>query len=274
MRDMASLPTMRPFFAQEHPIAISHRGGAAIWPENTMVAFEESWELGYRFFETDLHLSRDGVVVLLHDHTLERTTDGGGYVWDRTLSELQQLDAGYWFGPEHGYPFRGSDLTIPSLEELLVALPDAFFTLEMKLGLADPVEALLRKLDARDRVVVAGYRDGWIRRFRRLTGGRVPTSTARGEIAAFWGVSRLGRGLTVDAAALQVPPRHRGLKVLDAPFVAAAHAVEKQVHAWTIDDAAQMDYLLDLGVDGIMTDRPDVLKEVLLQRGKGGPWNG
>lgn len=265
---------MRPFFSQEHPIAISHRGGAAIWPENTMLGFQQSLDLGYRFFETDLHLSSDGVVVLMHDHTLERTTEASGYVWDRTLSELQELDAGYWFGADAGYPFRGNGLKIPSLEELLTALPDAFFTLEMKLGLAEPVDALLRRLDAWDRVVVAGYRDGWVRRFRRLSGGRVPTSTARGEIAIFWGVSRLGRGLTIDAAALQVPPRHRGLKILDGSFVAAAHAVGKQVHAWTIDDPVQMEYLLDLGVDGIMTDRPDLLKEVLVKRGKGGPWNG
>lgn len=253
---------------------MSHRGGAQVWPENTMQAFGQSHDLGYRFFETDLHLSRDGVVVLMHDHTLERTTDGGGNVWDRTVSELRELDAGYWFRPEDGYPFRGNGMKIPTLEELLTTLTDSFFTLEMKLSLAEPVDALLRRLDVWDRVVVAGYQDRWIRGFRRGTGGRVPTSAARSEIAVFWAASRLGRGLRLAAAALQVPPTHRGLRILDSGFVAAAHAVGKQVHAWTIDDPTEMDYLLDLGIDGIMTDRPDLLKEVLMKRGKGGPWNG
>jgi glycerophosphoryl diester phosphodiesterase len=265
---------MHPFFAQEHPIAFSHRGGALLWPENTLEAFQRSYELGYRFFETDLHLTRDGLLVLFHDDTLERTTDGTGLVIDRTMRDLEALDAGYWFGPEHGYPYRGKGITIPALEDVLRAFPDCYFTLELKHGDAEaPLGDVIRRLDAWDRLIVGGYRDSWLWRFRQETGGRVATSTGRWEIGAFWMLSRVRRGLRLAAVALQVPPVHKGLTVLDEPFVRAVHAVGKQVHAWTIDSALEINRMLDLGVDGIMTDRPDILKDVLIERGRGGPWN-
>jgi len=264
---------MRPFFTQEHPIAFSHRGGAGLWPENTMEAFQSSYGLGYRFYEMDLHLSRDGTLVVLHDHSLERTTNGGGYVWDHDLEDLERLDAGHWFGPDRGYPYRGSGLSIPTVEEVLITFPDAFFTLEMKLDLAVPVSELISRLNAWDRVMVAGFQDGWLRAFRRITGGRVATSTSRGEIVAFWSFSRAKLGLSMVASAFQVPPAQNGITILDRRFLEAAHAVGKHVHVWTIDEPDEMRSFLDMGVDGIMTDRPDVLKEVLVERGRGGPWN-
>ncbi len=263
-----------PFFSHEHPIAISHRGGAGLWPENTLHAFQESYDLGFRSFETDLHLSRDGEIVLLHDHTLERTTDGNGLVWDLSAAELGSLDAGFWFGPESGYPFRDKGLRVPMLEEVLTTFPDTFFTLEMKMSLAGPVTDLIRRLNAWDRVIVAGYHDSWVRAFRRATGGRVATSTARGEIGLFWAASRIRRGFRMHASVLQVPLRHWGIRLLDERFLSAAHAAGMQVHAWTIDDPAQMGGLLDLGADGIMTDYPDLLMEVMVGRQSGGPWNG
>ncbi|MFQ5968575.1 MAG: glycerophosphodiester phosphodiesterase [Acidimicrobiia bacterium] len=265
---------LHPFLAQEHPIAFSHRGGAALWPENTMEGFQQSYQLGYRFYETDLHLTRDDQIVLVHDDTLDRTTNGSGTVGDYTAAELQSLDAGYRFQPEEDYPFRGNGLTIPTLVEVLTTWPDTFFTLELKHGgMAKPLAELINRHDLWDRVLVAGYKDGWLKEFRTETGGRVATSTSRGEIGAFWLMSRNHRGLRLAGIALQVPMYYGPMTVVDRSFVEAAHTVGKQVHAWTIDDGAEMSLLLDMGVDGIMTNRPDTLKKLLIARGAGGPWN-
>ena len=259
-------------FAREHPIAFSHRGGRLRWPENTMLAFRNSAELGYRYFETDLHLSADGVLMVFHDDTLDRTTDGSGPVDGYTAAELKAFDAAFRFGSDRGWPFRGQGVTIPTLEELVTALPDASFTLELKqAGLAGPLVTFIERHDLWDRVMVGGYADEWMRELRRLSGGRVPTSSPRHETLLFWLISRIGIGFPIGADALQVPVTHNNLTVVDRRFVRAAHRVGKQVHVWTINEAPEMHRLLDLGVDGLMSDVPDVLLEVMAERGAGGP---
>jgi len=259
-------------FALEHPIAFSHRGGRLRWPENTLLAFRKSEELGYRYFETDLHLSADGVLVVFHDDTLDRTTDGSGPVDGYTASELKRFDAAFRFGSDQGWPYRGQGVTIPTLEEVVTALPDASFTLELKQsGLADPLVAFIERHNLWGRVMVGGYGDDWMKELRRLSNGRVSTSSPRHETLLFWLFSRFGIGLPIKADALQVPVTHGNLTVVDRRFIQAAHRAGKQVHVWTINESSEMHRLLDLGVDGLMSDVPDVLLEVLAQRGSGGP---
>ena len=240
-----------------------------------MEAFQNAYDMGFRFFETDLHFSRDRRPVVFHDDVVDRTTSGTGLVADRSVHQLAELDAGYWFKPEEDYPARGQGIRIPPLEELLTTFPDCYFTLELKhAGMAHSLALLIRRLDRWDSLIVGAANDRWTAAFRVETGGRVATSAGQWTILGAWLTSRIGRGLKVAAAAFQVPLVHRGLTVIDREFVAAAHAAERQVHAWTVDQPSEMKALLDLGVDGIMSDRPDVLKKVLIERGEGGPWNG
>ncbi len=266
---------MRPFFRHEHPIAMAHRGSRLLWPENTMVAFEGAVRLGYRYLETDVHASSDGVLVCLHDDTLDRTTDGSGKVWGRSWAELRDLDAGFRFPGDGDFPFRGRGVTIPSFEELVTTYPQAMVTVDLKQSgieglLADAVD----RLDLWDRIIVGSFRDGRLRRFRRLTEGRVATSSGPQETLRVWLAARRGTPSPIPADALQVPVRYGLLTLVDERTVAAAHAAGKQVHVWTVNEPGEMRRLLDLGVDGLITDRPDLLRDLMLQRGCGGPWHG
>jgi glycerophosphoryl diester phosphodiesterase len=249
------------------PTAFSHRGGRLLWPENTLYAFQQSYDLGFRFFETDLHLTKDGQIVLFHDDYLDRTTDGSGDVWDYTLDELKAFDAAFRFGADRGWPFRGQGITVPTLEEIVTALPDIFMTLELKQGgLEHALVDLVQRLDLWDRVIVGGFDDAWARAVRRTSNGRIPVSSGKQETRAFWLASRLGIGLRTPAAALQVPVAYGNLTIADQRFLAAARRAGKPVHIWTVNDADEMHRLLDMGVDGLMSDRPDVLKAVFQER--------
>lgn len=256
------------------PIAFAHRGGAALWPENTLAAFEGAVALGYRYIETDVHMTRDGKIVCFHDATLERTTDGRGRVADLDLAELSRLDAGYRFTRDGvTYPFRGQGLRVPTLEEALALCPDLQLNVEIKQASPAMERALWEEIDrlgAHERLLVAAAHDPLVHRFRALR-PRLPMPTSPGVrgVLRFWlgvrtGLSRFDR---YPFSALQVPPSYRGLTVVDRAFVEAAHAHGVHVHVWTIDDPSDMHALLDLGVDGVMTDRPDVLKDVMIERG-------
>jgi len=256
-----------PLFAV-HPTAYSHRGGRLLWPENTVFAFQQSYDLGFRFFETDLHLTKDGVVVLFHDDYLDRTTDGTGNVWDYTVEELKEFDAAFRFGADRGWPYRGQGITAPSLEEIVTTFPGIRLTLELKQGgLEEPLVAVLERLDLWDRVIIGGFDDRWARAVRKASGGKALTSSGSRETRAFWLASRAGIGLRTPAAALQVPVRHGNLTIADDRLIAAAHKSGKQVHVWTVNEPEEMRRLLDMGVDGLMSDRPDILKAVFEERG-------
>jgi glycerophosphoryl diester phosphodiesterase len=253
---------------------MAHRGSRLLWPENTMEAFQGAVDLGYRYLETDLWPTSDGVLMAFHDATLDRTTNGTGPISERTLAEVKQLDAGYNHEVDGDHPHRGNGVTVPTLEELLVAFPEAVFTLDLK---APRIEALLfsmlSRLAATERVIVGSFSDAKLRRFRSISSGRVATSSGPRETAQALGRARLGRPIRIEADALQVPDRAGPVRVVSQTVVAAAHAVDKEVHVWTVNDRAHMEELLDAGVDGIITDRPDILREVMIGRGSGGPWN-
>lgn len=257
------------------PVNWAHRGASARVPENTLEAFREGLEDGAGGLELDVHLTLDGEVVVIHDPTVDRTTDGSGAVARMTLADLRRLDAGHRFSPDRGssFPYRGQGTRVPTLAEVYDAFPEAFLNIEIKEarpGVEGAVLRVIRGAGAEGRTLIASNRHGVIRRFRRLAGGSIPTGASRREITAFylWSRPRL-EGLCRPAYdALQVPVEHRGIEIITRRFVEAAHARGARVDAWTINDAAEMRRLLDLGVDGIMTDRPDQLARVLGEGGR------
>jgi glycerophosphoryl diester phosphodiesterase len=244
-------------------LAFAHRGGA-FHPElegleNTLAAFELAVSLGYHYLETDVHVTRDGVLLAFHDDILDRVTDRSGAIADLTLEEVNRALIG---GREQ----------VPTLARLFDEFPDARFNIDIKSERA--VDALARFVGDRgawDRVLVGSFSARRIRRFRALTRGRVPTTAHLVEILAFRFLpsGRLADLLTRGrVAALQIPHR-RGRWIVATPgLVRRAHSAGKHVHVWTVDDPSEMRELLDRGVDGLMTDRTDVLKTVLLERGQ------
>lgn len=253
------------------PVPIAHRGSRLLWPENTLEAFESAIHLGYAHLETDLHMTKDGVLVCHHDATVDRTTNGTGPVRAHTWAELQKLDAGYRHRSKDGYRFRAGGVRIPSLEEAVKAFPDVRFIVDMKAdGMEEALVALIERHALHDRFIVGSFHDHRLERFRQVSRGSVPTSTGR-EISRLWVLaSRVGRGVPTEAQALQLPTQMRGVRVVDEKLVASAHRAGLQVHVWTVNRTEDMAKYLDIGVDGIITDRPDLLKNVLIERGEWG----
>ncbi len=245
-----------PFLDWPGPLPFAHRGGASEAPENTMPAFEHAVGLGYRYLETDAHVTADGVLIAFHDDRLDRVTDRTGLVADLPWSEVQRARVD---GRE----------PIPLLEDLLGAWPDVRVNIDPKHdAVAEPLAAALLRTGAVDRVCVGAFSDKRIAKVKVLTGPGLCTSMGPREVARLLSVSRGGPGRGgIQSACAQVPPRQGRVNLVTRRFVDAAHRFGAQVHVWTIDDRAEMARLLDLGVDGIMTDRPQVLKELLVERG-------
>ena len=266
-----------PALRHEHPIAMAHRGSMLLWPENTMTAFQGAVDLGYRYLETDLQISRDGVLVAFHDNTLDRTTDGRGPGSDYLWEELREMDAGYRFqpagseAPDGGFPYRSRGVRIPALEALMTAYPEAVVSLDLKgEGLEEPLVELINRLDLWDRVIVGSFKGDRLKRFRSLAARPVATSAGPGEALRFVTASRLRRLPRLAADALQVPIK-QWITVVSARTVATAHAAGLPLSVWTINDPEEMRCLLDLGVDGLITDRPDLLRALLEERGRPPP---
>lgn len=240
------------------PMVIAHRGSRLLWPENTMAAFQGAVDLGMRWLETDLHLARDGVVVCIHDDTVDRTTDGAGAVGAFSSSELGLLDAGRALSS-----WSGERLAIPTLEEVLVTYPDVGLVLDLKQDrLEQYLLDLLHRLDATHRVVVGSFSDRRLRTFRTLAGDAVATSGGPWRIASIrFGLSRGA----VDA--IQVPERFGPIEVVSASLVGRYRARGLATHVWTVNDESDMHRLLEWGVTGIITDRPDLARRVFEERG-------
>lgn len=249
------MPARWAFLDHQGPIAFAHRGGASEHPENTMPAFAHAVGLGYHYLETDVHSTADGVLVAFHDDKLDRVTDRTGVIAELPWDVVRQARLG--------------TEPIPLLADLLSAWPDVRVNIDIKH--AESIAPLVEVLDAtgaHDRVCVASFSGRRLARFRALTGGRICTATGPLDIARLR-LARIGLASGGFApACAQVPVRQGPIVVVDRGFVDAAHRRRLAVHVWTIDDAAEMERLLDLGVDGLMTDRPTVLKEVLVRRGQ------
>ena len=255
----------------EYPIAMAHRGSGLLWPENTMVAFQGAVELGYRYLETDLQMTRDGALVTIHDDTVDRTTDRSGLVSDYSLDELRTLDAGYRFERDGGHPYRGQGVRIPTLEELVTAYPEGIFTLDLKSdGMEETLVELIGRLGIWDRVIVGSFSGSRLRRFRNLVDRPVATSAGPAETLLFVVAARTRLPYRGRADSFQVPVRGRGITIVDHRTVRAAKQLGIPLIVWTINDRAGMVELLDLGVDGLITDRPDLLRTVLAERRREG----
>jgi glycerophosphoryl diester phosphodiesterase len=258
---------------RDRPANIAHRGGAKIAPENTLEGFREGLGAGADVLELDVHLTADGHLVVIHDDTVDDTTDGSGPVREMTLAEVKRLDAGYDFPPDGGdeHPYRGKGVRVPTLEEVYGEFPDVPMNVEIKGKRPGVEEALWRAIEeagAEGRTLVVSARTGPIVRFREVSGGRVATASSTKEMLSFDLLSRLGlaRLLRPSYAALQGPEYYPGrlrIHMVTPGFVRAAHELGLRVDVWTIDREADMRRLLGYGVDGIMTDRPDVLARLL-----------
>jgi glycerophosphoryl diester phosphodiesterase len=266
----------------QRPLVYAHRGGAALRPENTVAAFDHGLSLGADGLELDVRLSRDGVVVVHHDATLERTTDGHGFVADHLSAELLRLDAGYRFhtpgtGNGGGFRFRGHGIQIPTLASVLQRYPDVSIIIELKgepqggplqseVELARRTVEVVRKAGAVERVALGSFSGLALRTARRLE-PQLRTGAAREETR--WALYRswvgwpLGRPRYQE---FQVPERSGATTVVTRRFVEYAHKAGVAVKVWTIDDERDMRRLLDWGVDGIISDRPDVAVAVVNAR--------
>jgi len=241
---------------------IAHRGGSLVRPENTLIAFRYAYALGVRTFELDVHLSSDGVLVVHHDDTVDRTTNGSGPIAMKSLADLRSLDAGYRFIDDAGQSFRARGATIPTLDEVVTEFRDVSFIIELKptgIAIARAIRRFLDEHDVNDRLCVAGFDEPTLAMFRALPGKKAITSGGSDAIVRFFLATRLRleRFAPPPCQMLQVPQYHHGLRVIDRRFVDAAHRVGVEVHAWTIDDLPTMRDLLALGVDAVITDRPD-----------------
>ena len=262
---------VKPFVSSlEAPVHVAHRGGAALYPENTLVAFEMAVEVDHTdLLEMDVHTSADGVLVVHHDDTVDRTTDGSGPVHGFTLEELRRLDAGYRFTADDGetYPYRGQGVQIPTLEEVLEAFPDIPLSIESKQIEPSLVADLTASIVAHDRVdsvMVTSLDDATIEAVvEQLPGVAVNFGENATRCVVLQHVLQAGWGSCPLGDVLTVPPSSSGIPVITDRLLSSAHGREIPIFAWTIDDPDEMDELLTMGVDGIMTDRPDILREVL-----------
>jgi len=249
------------------PVGIAHRGSRQLWPENTMEAFSHAVALGFRHLETDLRITADGVLVCFHDHTVDRTTEATGPVSEFTFSDLSALDAGFRHRSPDGHVFRGEGVCVPSFEEAVTTLKDVSFVLDLKTaGMAEALTEMINDLGLHDRLIVGSFSDERLEEFREVAGGNVPTSTGSVLTRSWLIASRVGRGGGGEASALQIPTHMRGVRVVNEKLVETAHKHGLQVHVWTVNDPSEMEALLELGVDGLITDRPDILKDLLVAR--------
>jgi glycerophosphoryl diester phosphodiesterase len=282
----------RPSWLERRIIAYAHQGGAWESPSSTLFAIAQALAAGATAIELDVHATADGELVVCHDATVDRTTPASGNIADRTLAELRQLDFSYWFipgadvtpdRPEGDYPFRGRapkdpQFGIATLREVLEGFPGVVLNLDIKqtAPVVPPYEESLARLLAEygrvDDVIVASFLDSATDTFRSHA-PRVATSAGTTATAEFWRAVQQGADLPeTSAVAFQVPERMGDLVVVDEAFVDAAHRSGKAVHVWTVNEADDMERLVGLGVDGIISDRPTTLAEVLGDKGAG--WDG
>ena len=258
-----------PFFEQDEFMVIAHQGGEQLRPSNTMPAFEHAVELGVDVLEMDIHQTKDGVLILMHDDTVDRTTDGSGSIKEMTLAEIKALDAGHYWTDDDGatYPYRGQGITVPTLAEIFQAFPDMPMNIEIKQdspSIVKPFCDLIHEYDMADQLLIPTFHPDTMNEFREKCPG-IATSMTEPEIRLFYGLNKVGFGsfFSPPGQAFQVPESSGGLQIITPRFVENAQKRNIAVHVWTVNDPADMERLIETGIDGIITDRPDLLLEVL-----------
>lgn len=256
---------MYPSYAPDVKIAVvAHRGGAGLWPENTLYALQEAAKLGADWSEIDIHMTRDGVLVVIHDDTVDRTTNGTGKVNNFTLTDLKKLDAGYRWTNDNGqtFPFRGQGITIPTLAEIFTAFPQKPINLDIKQhkpAILASLRQLIYRHEMTNCLLVTSYNLHTAKIFRRLCPD-IKTGATDSEMHFFSFLKRLhlDQLYRLKADVLEVP-----FHLVDQRFVNAAHRQNKRIDVWTVNETEEMQRLLNLGVDGILTDYPDKLLALL-----------
>ncbi len=260
----------------EHPLVIAHQGGNGIWPGDTLYAFEKAVEIGADVLEMDAHITKDSQIVLMHDENIDRTTDGTGLIEALTLSELKQLDAAYQWSNDEGktFPYRGQGIQVPTLEELFQKFPQMRYVIEIKLTqnpIDKPLCDLIRKYDMQDKVMIASFHDTAMQNFR-ATCPESATSASRAEVTKFvlLGKVFLSGFIAPQYQSLQPPydpEQSLNIPVMTKRFIREAHAKNVKVEPWTVDDPELMKQYIEWGVDGIMTNRPDLMIQILKEMG-------
>jgi len=260
------------FFRLPAPRVIAHRGASGDYPENTLVAFHAAAAAGASYFELDIHMTRDGAIVVSHDPHLMRTCGLDAAVSDLTLAELKRADAGWGFSfeaaaaGESAFPFRGRGVEIPALAEVFAAFPELGYVIEVKQSspsLVAPLLELVERVGMRRQVLIASEDEAPIREMRALAPD-LPTGFPYSEIVSFMASLPSGaEPYEPRGHALQIPPEYESWRLVTAESVEAAHRMGVEVHVWTINDAAEMRAMLALGVDGIITDYPARLLALL-----------
>ena len=256
----------------DRPLVIAHQGGDGVWPGDTMYAFEKAVEIGADVLEMDAHITKDGQIVLMHDETVDDTTDGTGLIEEMTLDELKQLDAAYDWSNDGGqtFPYRGQGIQIPTLAELFEKFPQMRYVIEIKLT-ENPIDKpfcdLIRQYNMQDKVLVASFHDEAMQKFRE-TCPEVATSASRGEVTKFVLLGKVFlSGLVAPGYESIQPPfdpkDSKNIPIMTKRFIREAHAKNIAVEPWTVDDPQLMEQYIEWGVDGIITDRPDIMVELL-----------
>lgn len=254
------------------PLVIAHQGGDGVWPGDTLYAFEQAVEIGADVLEMDAHITKDGHIVLMHDETVDDTTDGTGLIEDMTLEELKKLDAAYDWSKDGGqtFPYRGQGIQVPALDEVFRAFPQMRYVIEIKLT-SNPIDKplcdLIRKYNMQDKVMVASFHDDAMKNFRS-TCPEVATSASRGEVTRFVLLGKVFLSGLVAPKYQSIQPPYDPAESMNIPimtkrFIREAHAKNIRVEPWTVDDPGLMKQYIEWGVDGIITDRPDLMVEIL-----------
>jgi glycerophosphoryl diester phosphodiesterase len=268
-----------PFFDSGYnkPLVIAHQGGKHLAPGNTIEAFQNAEELGVDVIETDIHITRDGHLVAIHDPTVDATTDGKGLVADYTLKELQRLDAGYTFQDADGeYTYRGKGVYIPALEEVFQRFSHMRINIEIKDDnprerldeITEKLMELIEEYGMENNVLIASFDQAIIDRFQEKSEGRVAVQGGTQEVKKFVILHKLfmRNFYRPDVDAFQLPLQKGEVDLTDPVLISGAHRLNLQVHYWTVNDQKTMKRLIDAGADGIITDRPDLLLELLENR--------
>jgi glycerophosphoryl diester phosphodiesterase len=274
LRVLAKPAADKPYYTENPttPLVIAHQGGDGIRPGDTLLAFQNAVDMGADVLEMDAHITKDREIVLMHDERVDRTTDGQGLIEELTLAELQKLDAAYKWSNDHGktFPYRGQGVQVPTLRELFEKFPQKRYLIEIKLTenpIHKPLCDLIREYNMQDKVIVASFHDDAMSLFREIC-PEIATSASKSEVTPFilLGKLYLSGWISPQYQSLQVPyetSESYGIPVMTERFIREAHAKNIRVEPWTVDDPELMKLYIQWGVDGIITDRPDLMLQVL-----------
>ena len=269
MKKIKITRALNPFADDGGIIVLAHRGGGGLWPENTMMAFAGAANLGVDGLELDIHQTKDGRLIIIHDPTVDRISDGSGAVKNMTLAEVQSVDAGYWWTADSGetFPYRGKGVVIPTLEAVFINFPHLWINIDIKQhepAIVEPFVEMVYKFGMTNKIMVGSFDEKTVQAFRN-TCPEALTAASLQETRRLFIMNKLliGRFYNGHADALQIPEFYGRRRVITRRFVKAAHRKKTAVHVWTVDEVDDMKRLIALDVDSLITNYPDRLLNLL-----------